>query len=447
MSVHHRHNAIKTIVLVFIFTSLICLRVPAASSAVVQNKVVKYVQSSIANATAPYRPVKPETASITLEADTAKSLIYEPKPRRDWSTLPGETPARMEQFRIDGYVFATMFCSRDYHEQDPYLAATQQVIWRLLWSRWYSSHPIVVFVCPFVEKSVRKMFRAQGAWVEELALVDIPHGKLSFARWRDQFAKLNLWSYTKFKRIVYLDSDAFPIANIDDIFEIVKPQQCNTTMLEEVDRRAFSQDCEYVFGGAAERDPWLEHGQAAGTNGGFLVLKPDKRMHQRLLRNARRTSEYDQGYMEQSLLSSFLGFGVKSAFPAQAVSPIYNFGGRHLPRLGPPENSTLIDLTWNATKAIAGIDGAFVEKTLIPANTIKIIHDKLWSPYSFVNYAAFVPYWQDMWSKDWMTMSRLYDNPVFDLWRRLGRLPTFHETNRWIEEMQEAARKLAKAES
>ncbi|KAJ8607094.1 hypothetical protein MRB53_040530 [Persea americana] len=68
----------------------------------------------------------------------------------------------------------------------------------------------------------RDILRGQGAIVEELPAIDqvVSYKELAVARWADQFSKLGIWNYTSFDRIAFLDSDVFPVENIDDYFDI-----------------------------------------------------------------------------------------------------------------------------------------------------------------------------------------------------------------------------------
>lgn len=375
-------------------------------------------------------------SEITLDEDILAGFINEPVPRCNFSLYKDYPPANMEHFVKDRRVFATLFCSRRSDDRDPYLAAVQQMIWRVLWSDFASIYPIVVFVCPFIDQKYRDLFKAQGAWVEELPLIDVKVPRVGFARWADQFAKLNLWNFTQFERIAYLDTDAFPIANPDGIFAVALVQECKYEKMDEQDRGLHavngSDSRDYVFAGVAEHNGLMEGGRT-GTNGGLLVIRPDEWMHRRLVRNANRTEEYDQGFMEQSLLSSSLGFGVDSAFPAQEVSPIYNFGGPNLGRL--------VSATDVQEPLMVNYTAGTPAETKIPANTIVVLHDKIWLGVNAANNNAKAPEWNQMWSIDWMRMCRTYDDSQWPRIRKLGRVPHYFERLKWLAEDAAADKK------
>lgn len=284
-------------------------------------------------------------------------------------------------------------------EPSPYFAATQQLIWRILWSPYASKYPFVVFVCPFVGPEYRAVFKGQGAIVRELPLLDIlPDDKIGTARWTDQFVKLNLWNQVDYDVIVYLDSDAFPLSNIDGIFDVIQEQTYIKDKLEAADNDI---PATYVFAGR----PMPINGVDL-INGGMLVLRPDAAQFNRLLRNAKRHTEYDISTMEQSFLNSHLGFGKTSPFPAQELPHVWNAGADQ----------------WSA-----------IESGALDPSTIKILHEKLWIHNLGINASPKRSIWRDQWLVDWMHMVRFYNDPLWDQMRRHRRKPRDEEERKsWM---------------
>lgn len=270
--------------------------------------------------------------------------------------------------------------------RDPYFANVQSIIWRLLWSPYATrQHAVVIFVCPFTPEAQRTVLRGQGAIVEELPLLNIiPEEFLARPRWIDVMAKINIWSFTKYKKIAFLDSDAFPIDNLDEVFEL--PQQnCVPDKFSEEDRTAYQADpgfCQYIFAGV----PWKDtFSGIREINAGFLLLSPSVSMHQRLLRSALQTDKYDAGHLEQGLFRASIGFGDDGPFPARFMDPKYNAGLIH-----------------------------YWDKEVL--EVAKVIHSKLWVK-SFVNNHPFLKY---MWDNDWMEQCQFYDSTKFHQYRVSG---------------------------
>lgn len=143
---------------------------------------------------------------------TAPESISDSPPTRDFIALKDEVPVHQEQLQDDGFAYGALFCSRtSNYETDPYYAAIQQQIWRILWSDFASIHPIVIFVCPYVTSEIRNALRGQGALVEEVATVNVPGDHPL----NDHYAFLNIFGAVKYRRIAMFDSEAFPIANMD----------------------------------------------------------------------------------------------------------------------------------------------------------------------------------------------------------------------------------------
>lgn len=377
-------------------------------------------------------------STMSIDEDMATQPIDEPLPRLDFALYSDMDPAHLEQFETDGIVFGTLFCSRTRNLRDPYFASTQQLIWRILWTDYASKHPIVIFVCPFVSEEFRSIFRGQGAWVEELELFDVKAREgLYFARWADQYSKLNLWAKTQFKRIAYLDSDAFPVKNIDDVFNLVQPQKCLPDLLEPEDKLILAEHddkfCEYVFAGVVLPTVFMDRGR--GVNGGFFIIEPNELLHKRLIKNALRTEEYNQQTMEQSFLNSKLAFSYDSAFPAQEIPEIYNFATSSILDLLAPASRDLFQAE-EETAPLRSSDISFplltnsifnVKNASLPVDSIRVLHDKLWLPFSPINNNPIAPEWNQIWSIDWMNMCRTYDNVLFPHMRKIGRTLSYFE--------------------
>lgn len=321
------------------------------------------------------------------ERDLSSSLIEFPLPRRNFEEF-----AKMPPHNINEpvkFAFATLLCTPEPDERDPFWAATQSIVWRILWSDWHSKYPMIVFVCPSTPKWQRTTLLGQGAIVKDIELIQdvLDVTQLHLGRWRDTLAKLNVWKSTEFKRIVFLDSDAFPVQQIDGIFDAVPEQDCNVDQLSPEDYETYKgpdgkELCRYTFGGAEMSDTDNK------LNGGVLVLSPSLVWHKKLVRDARKTDLYDSRTSEQGLLDSSLGFGLEGPFKRITLSQIYN----------------------------ADKEAYMLRKQRPKDPDIKIIHCKMWSGLSL----EWAPELNDKWSIDWMDQCRWYDSEVFAHARRTG---------------------------
>ena len=323
-----------------------------------------------------YRLFYPSAPTVVADRDLSSSLIDTPQPRRNFYKLAGYAAHNSDN--EDKYTYATMLCTPVPDERDPFWAATQSLVWRILWSDWKSRYPITVFTCPSTPRWQKQTLLGMGARVEAIELIET-HADLHLPRWRDQLAKLNLWKHIEFKKIVFLDSDAFPIDNIDDLFN-VQPRQCLSGERET---------CEYLFAGAEMSD--TDH----DLNGGVFVMSPSLEWHRKLLSSVMRTAEYDSRTAEQGLLDSPLAFGLKGTHPRETLPQTYN------------------------------ADKEFYERNRFVYNdsSIRVLHCKMWSPLS----TLWAPEMSVRWDVDWMTMSRFYDDPGFEFARRNGRLKSYFE--------------------
>lgn len=275
------------------------------------------------------------------------------------------------------FAYATYLSTRNNSIHDPYFLSAQQLVYRLLWDPKSRSafHPVVVFVAPFIPKEQRDILAAQGAIVRELGLVpwDPPPSEdgsiFPFARWKDLFSKLNIWGETDFSRVVFLDLDAFPVQNLDSIFdESVAPRhRCKPELLPPEDKKHEKDICDYV---------WAGHGLWDGVNVGVVVLEPNKYMHARLLRESQDTTKFDNKMAEQAFLN--YAFGSSGPFPPTDL-------GRE----------------WN------GFYPKEEEKDLL-----KIVHEKLWI------FGGNTEWTKNIFRNGWDELLALYESPQFEVLRK-----------------------------
>jgi inositol 3-alpha-galactosyltransferase len=225
-------------------------------------------------------------------------------------------PLHYEPNGLKTYAYATFMATRNPSLKDPYFLAIQSVVHRVLWSprtRTRKNYPFIVFVADFVTAEQRAVLRGTGAIVRELAPLEWHCDKPGVQkRWVDLFAKLNMWAETEFSRIIFLDADAFPLMNIDDMFELTQPQMCIEQKMVLTDLLpGLEQVCEpYIFAGVPQ-DPFST--TEPNINVGAMVITPSTTMHRRLLQNFNKTEHYDCAMAEQAFLN--WQFGVDGAFP------------------------------------------------------------------------------------------------------------------------------------
>jgi inositol 3-alpha-galactosyltransferase len=113
------------------------------------------------------------------------------------------------------------------------------------------------------------------------------------------------------------------------------------------------------------------------VNAGMLVLKPDLRMHAKLMRAARSIDDYNHQDMEQGVLKSKNAFAAGGPFPVKRLSPI-----------------------WNATPEY--YKHYLAEGKEATDGPIRVLHVKSWNRmWGSVNNLTHL---NDKWDLDWMRM-------------------------------------------
>lgn len=304
--------------------------------------------------------------SVDFQKDLPLSL-----PSEIFVDLCGHAPHNYDPDGAPNYTYATFFASRNPSIEDPYYLAIHSLIYRILWSprSKSSKHPFVVFVADFVPQEQRELLAGAGAVVRELApLPWSPTDPGVMGRWKDLFAKLNMWNETSFSRILFLDADALPIAPIDGMFELKKMRKCIESKMQLDDFLPGGDPvCEpYIFAGVPA-DPYSIFD--SNINVGSMVFTPNSRQHQRLLQNYLKFDKYDVKMAEQAFLN--WQFGINSAYPPGMLEREY---------------------------------GAFFPNEK-GEKGMKVVHEKIW--------AAQRGHWKDEWDNTWREMFQFYGSGDF----------------------------------
>lgn len=308
-------------------------------------------------------------------------LVSVPRPRRDFTAFAKYPPQNIKDESRN--VFATFLCTKGSDPREISFVATQSLVWRFLWSEWHSKYSFVVFVCPSVPTRERNILLGQGAIVKEVGYITglkkdehIPESL------KDQYSIINIWKSSEYRKIGFVNVTAFPIRNIDDIFDKVPVQQCMVDRLSsedskammQVDKPAATEFCAYTLGA-------VDHHGAGGLNGDVLVLAPNLLLHQKLVRDAARTDKYEVGRGLQGLFDSRITFHTDGPFPAHHLGEIYNAVGQF-----------------------------YIDNRLSSGEkAIRVVQDKLWDPEVVKDKKEL----GELWDQDWMQLCRFYDNYLF----------------------------------
>lgn len=292
--------------------------------------------------------------------------------------LKGFSNNKPHHYNPDGpktNIYATFMATRSPSVKDPYYLAIHSLIYRILWSprSRTEKYAFVVFVGDFVTPEQRQLLTGAGAIVRELSPLEWnPDVEGIQSRWRDLFAKLNMWKETEFSKIVFLDADAFPVANVDGMFDLAPEQNCIESKLTPEDHFLDGTSaCEpYVFAGIPH-SPFNEDN--IEVNGGVLVFSPSERMHQRLLQNYLKYDRYDVKTVEQGFLN--WQFNIKGAFPA-----------------------TALERQWGAVFPQEDDEGK-----------VKVVHEKIWSEE--------MAWMKKEWVDQWVEMTQFYMSEEFSKMR------------------------------
>lgn len=311
---------------------------------------------------------RPTAPFVESDYDFQKPMAFE-YPKKDLHLFK-DYPPHNYQGNGNESTFAAYLCTRNSSTEDPYFAATLQLVWRMLWAEGTKSlkYPFTVFVAPFIKQDQRDMLAGAGALVRELDLLPWEPEVTVDARRRDAFSKIHLWAQKDFSRIAALDSDIFPIKNIDDIFDKASQRICDLNKLATEDASNSQGICDYTFAAVPLTS---KKGSKQTVNVGVMVLQPNEFMHQRLLRGYKHTESYDNHGAEQAFMN--WAFATNGPFPVSFLPREYN--------------------------------GYF--PTEDDKDKLKVLHEKLWA------FDGVTQWTKGIWTEAWDDMVIYFDSKDF----------------------------------
>ncbi|KAH7305470.1 nucleotide-diphospho-sugar transferase [Stachybotrys elegans] len=201
-------------------------------------------------------------------------------------------------------------------DDDLYFTATRVLVWQLLHDpkTKTSGIDVIVMVSPGVSEAHRERLRKDGAIVRAIENV---HGQNDAwivpkeSRWDEIMSKLRAWEMVEYSRVLMLDGDTLLQSSLDDVFQdpgaqVMKTKPNFGQMSDEPELPE-----EYLLSSyqemASTRHTWppgdfddCNHGY---FNGGFFMLKPDKKMFDYYVGLLDIPYRFSPKYMEQNLLN------------------------------------------------------------------------------------------------------------------------------------------------
>jgi alpha-N-acetylglucosamine transferase len=199
-------------------------------------------------------------------------------------------------------------------DADIYFVATRILVWQILHdpTTKTSNADMVVMVGPDVDEPRRERLRRDGAIVRPIELVHTEHDSWIVpeeARWRDIMSKLRVWEMEEYSHILMLDGDMLLQSPLDGIFSDPGAQTHYTKTWLSDDPKADLPET-YMLGTYSEikrRHSWppkpSDPAKSGYFNGGFFLLRPDRRLFNYFVSLLDQEGRFDPAYMEQNLLN------------------------------------------------------------------------------------------------------------------------------------------------
>ncbi|ORY77035.1 hypothetical protein BCR37DRAFT_158727 [Protomyces lactucae-debilis] len=250
--------------------------------------------------------------------------------------------------------FALSFDALNPELDDINFATTLNMIWRLLWAADMGPHlhPVVVYVASYVPERQRDIFRGAGAIVKETGF-------------GGGFSIIDLWNEPDYSTIAYFDHNAFPIKNVNGIFDALQLQRCVLSKMNAAEKALGDDFCLYAFGTVPLGKDYFDMDNQISEH--TLVLDPNPLIHKKLVesRGAIQDTLPNARAKHRDLYLVNAFFSASGSHPAQKLGREY---GVSAPTYADDESA-------------------------------RVIHEKIWQPHAQV-----LKWLHGRWNNEWMQM-------------------------------------------
>lgn len=213
------------------------------------------------------------------------------------------------------YAFATLLAGKFNVTEQPkdedngYFVSARLLAYQLMHNKDTcvdSSIDVIVFATPFVPQSQRDRLDRDGAKVlvvEPIMPEELPGER----RWALSLTRFQLWKYTQYEKICFIDADTLVTGNLGDVFNDPATQLLDVGKNEnETKSDEVGLPQSYLFAGKPEAGGW-EHpyppNESGYLNAGFFVAGPSREMFEYYVDLAKKSDRVDMGFMDQGVLN------------------------------------------------------------------------------------------------------------------------------------------------
>jgi len=147
------------------------------------------------------------------------------------------------------------------------------------------------------------LFLARSGWtVCQVPLIESAFQAKVFPRFREQFTKLALFTWTRFKKVAYLDLDTLVVADLSGLFECQEKLDPGLPTTNSHFNPRISHSCEF----SASQDYADGHFREGSFNAGVLVIKPSLPFFDQMMTMIATREDYRVDMAEQGALNEVL---------------------------------------------------------------------------------------------------------------------------------------------
>ncbi|ORX50984.1 nucleotide-diphospho-sugar transferase [Hesseltinella vesiculosa] len=154
-----------------------------------------------------------------------------------------------------------------------------------------SKYPLLVLYTPNVQPAIVEKLTSVGCLTRPIDPI-VPPGPIEYSheRFRNTWTKLAVWDQEDYDRLVMVDADMLPLANMDELMTLEFPQKtwvaashactCNPQQMKKYPADWIPSNCEYTFLTTTQLERQVPRHY---FNSGLIVLRPDRSVFRRMI--------------------------------------------------------------------------------------------------------------------------------------------------------------------
>jgi alpha-N-acetylglucosamine transferase len=190
---------------------------------------------------------------------------------------------------------------------DDYFLSTRVLNYQLRHSNKTRYHdenvPFLVLCPPGVAENKRQILTDEGATIVPVERIEVDWFEITNRAWGEVMAKLHLFTYTQYERVLFIDADVYLVQSLDGVFEDAAAQDFETNVNKTKAGDVLPPT--YTFAGITDGVSGSRKNPANINylNSGFFLIRPDQILFEYLMNWVAIPKSFNPALPEQNLMN------------------------------------------------------------------------------------------------------------------------------------------------